>query len=321
MDTTNIKNFGQSIANPNDKETYRRYINEIMKYKPLSREEEFELFVQIKDGDERAVDKICRHNLLFVVSIAKRYAALIGKSNLTLEDLIGEGNLGICIAAKRFDNTSGNKFISYAVWWIKQCILECIGKNIKNIRLPINITGSIKKLREMERNLEQKLGRDVTSIELFEAMADEGMDALDSETKIDDWYRMSNFEYSLDVIIDEDSSPLSDRVKCNDNDAYMCLEVKERYELLDKMMSKIPNFIQDYIKDFYGLDGRKPMTLKAMGEKYDESPSTIKIRIDKTLKRMRSNNRDSTKFFFPAIENYGQYYRQRGWNENTRVLI
>jgi len=151
------------------------HLNEIAKFRPLSREEEAETFKLIKLGDQRAIDKICKHNLLFVVSVAKRYSVMLGASStLTLEDLISEGNIGLFIAINKFNPEEGNKFISYAVWWIKQCILASIQNNIKNIRIPSSVRSELNKINRKEQQLTQLFERSPSSIEIFEAMVDDG---------------------------------------------------------------------------------------------------------------------------------------------------
>lgn len=325
MKPIQINEFKNVISNPNDRDTYRRYLNEIAKYKPLTREEEFDLFEKIKNGDEQAAEKMCKHNLLFAVSMAKRYSTLIGKSTLALEDLISEGNLGICLAVKRFDNTSGNKFISYAVWWVRQCILECINKNIKNIRLPINVSESINKLKKVESKLEQQFGREVSTSELYEAMIESGdMTNLGaSENKIEEWYKMSGFEYSLDYITnDETQSKLSDFIKSEDDEPDDVLIEKERYELLDAMMELIPRETVKYLTDFYGLGGVDKLSLKDISIKYNEPTYIVKARMDRALRQIRRANVSAKNFFFPTpnYEDVREHKRMK-WDKDTVVLL
>src|ERR1035437_3821917 len=153
MNLNDLKLQCQFISNPNNKKIYFIHMNEISKFRPLSREEEVETFKRVEIGDQKAIDKISRHNLLFVVTIAKKYSAAIGTSFLTLEDLISEGNLGLLKAIKRFDYRTKNKFITYCVWWIKQGILASIQDNVKTIRLPNSVKSEITKLNRKEERL------------------------------------------------------------------------------------------------------------------------------------------------------------------------
>jgi RNA polymerase primary sigma factor len=308
----NIKDYGVNISRPNDKNVYDRYIQEITKLKPISREEEVELFKLIKEtGDRKAIEKICKHNLLFVVSVAKRYASMIGNSSITLEDLISEGNLGLYSAIERFDYTTGNKFISYAVWWIRQAILSSIQYNIKSIRLPSSIKGDINKINRKEEYLEQLLGRTPSSIEIWEAMVEDG-DMIDlgeddnskrgelhkREFKIDELKKMSRFETSLNSFTsDDETHEIGDLVKCDDLTPDNSMILNERKELTLAMLSKLPSRAQDFIRDYYGID-TEPMTYKAIGEKYDVTAETARQIVDKNIRRLRGNNRKKASFFF-----------------------
>lgn len=333
MNIANMKTNKNVIANPNNEDTFRRYLNDISKYKPLTRDEEKELFIRVNNGDEQAVEKICKHNLLFVVSVAKQYAVTLTSSNLTLEDLISEGNLGLCMAVKKFDTTTGFKFISYAVWWIRQRILACIQENIKSIRLPNNVRADINKIRKAEELLEQRLGRVPSSVEVFEIMLETGeLVEIDETTKrgelhkrelkIDELKKMSRFETSLNSLAsnDTDSDEIGNMVKCDDLTPDAIMISKERKELTLEMLSKIPSRAQDIIRDYYGID-TDPMTYKAIGEKYDVTAETARQIVDKNIRRLRGNNRKKASFFFGGNSSYGLRREFKDYDVNTIYLI
>ncbi len=329
-----IKNHGNNISRPNDRDTYDRYIRDISKLKPLSREEETELFERIKvNGDRIAIEKICKHNLLFVVSVAKRYATLIGNSTLTLEDLISEGNLGLYMAIEKFDNSSGNKFISYAVWWIRHTILASIQHNIKSIRIPSNIRGTINKINRKEEYLEQQLGRVPSTLEIFESMLEDGdMFEIDETTKrgeihkrelkIDELKKMSRFESSLNSKAghDADNIEIGDLVKCDDLTPDASMILKERKELTLEMLSKLTPRAQHFIRDYYGID-TEPMTFKAIAEKHEVTAETVRQSIDKSLRRLRSGNREKASFFFGGNSSYGLRRQFKDYDVNTIYLV
>jgi RNA polymerase primary sigma factor len=332
---TNIKDYGNNISRPNDKNVYDRYIREITNLKPISREEEVELFKRIKaTGDRQAIEKICKHNLLFVVSVAKRYAAFIGQSSVTLEDLISEGNLGLYTAIEKFDYTTGNKFISYAVWWIRQAILSSIQYNIKSIRLPANVKGEINKINRKEEHLEQLLGRTPSTIEIWEAMVEDG-DMIElgegdtskrgelhkREFKIDELKKMGRFETSLNLFAGDDNTlEIGDMVKCDDLTPDNSMILKERRDLTLAMLSKIPPRAQDFIRDYYGID-TEPMTFKAIGEKYDVTAETVRQSVNKNLRRLRGNNREKETFFFGGNSSYGLRRQFKDYDVNTIYLV
>lgn len=304
MKTDHINNI-QTITNPNNRDNFNRYLNDIRNLPPLSREEEKELFIRIEAGDERAIEKICKHNLLFVISIAKVYSKQIGSSALTLEDLIAEGNLGLYVAAKKFDYRTGNKFISYAVWWIKQKILYSIQNNVKSIRIPTHIRKVINKITKKEQELQHKFNRNPTTLEIFESMSeDEELGNKMDVTTMDDILLASQFELSLDTFIGGDggdeTTQFNQLVLCPDKTPDDLLINKERRELLDNMLSQIPTHVRDYFIDFYGID-TTPLNVREIGEKYDASPSRVKQLLDKYTRRLRQNNRKNGLFFFPTL--------------------
>lgn len=286
---------------PNDYKTYRRHISEIGKFKPLSREEEVETFIKIETGDKAALDKICNHNLRFVVSVARRYSSMLSKSTtVSLEDLISEGNMGLVLAAKKFDYRKGNKFISYAVWWIRQFILASMQHNIKNIRIPSNVRLEIQKIHRCENDLIIKLGRTPSTIEIFEAMVENGeMTTFIERNKINELLKMDSFETSLSDLVGTDSTmELSDMLVDESPDPADILIEKQRKELLMEMLDKLPIMVKNCLIDFYGID-TQPLTPKQLGEKYELTPSRINQIIGKYTNRLKRNNRKVGEFLFP----------------------
>lgn len=309
----NIKNLGNNISNPNDKETYERYMREIAKLKPISKEEEQELFKRFEETqDESIIEKICKHNLLFVVSVAKTYSSQISSSSLTLEDLISEGNYGLCLAAKRFDYKTGNKFISYAVWWIRQAILTCIQNNVKSIRLPNNVRTEINKIKRVEMALEQKLGREPSTGEIFDVMLEEGlMTDKDSEFKIDELLKVSKFETSLNSFVgDEADCELGDLIQSDDLLPHEKLFVKERKMLAHEMLNKLNPREKRVLCSFFGLQNHDILTISEIAEREGVTSSSVRVWIDKALRRMRWKNKGGSQFFFPTPD-----YRYRKWGK------
>jgi RNA polymerase primary sigma factor len=327
----NLKDYGVNISRPNDKNIYDRYIKEINKLKPISREEEVELFKRIKaTGDRQAIEKICKHNLLFVVSVAKRYASAIGTSSITLEDLISEGNLGLYMAIERFDYTTGNKFISYAVWWIRQTILDSIQHNIKTIRLPANVKRDINKIFRKQESLEQLLGRTPSNIEIWEAMVKDGdmIDDVDNinekmqnihkgEFKIDELIKMNQFETSLNMLVGDDGVELCDLIVCENSTADSGIILKEKQDLISKMLSEIPPRAQVFIREYFGIE-TQPMTFKAIGEKYDVSQETVRNSVYGSLRQMKINSR---KKLSPPNNSYKLKKQFKDYDANTIYLI
>jgi RNA polymerase primary sigma factor len=320
---TNNLNTVISIANPNDKLNYNRYMADIGKLKPFTREEEAEIFQLVEAGDKRAIDKVCMHNLLFVVSVAKRYSALIGTSTLTLEDLINEGNIGLIEAITRFNYREGNKFISYAIWWIKQAILTCIQRNVKTIRIPSNVRGEINRMLKQEEILSQKLGRNVSNIEIFEAMLGDGEQLdYDKLSKLNNAMKMSRYEQSIDVMVgnsDDSTLEVNQTLLCPDVLADDMMIYEERKKLTLQILSKIPPRAQDFIRHYYGID-TKPITYKAIGELYDVTPETVRQSVMKYLRKMKYSNIDNAGFFFPKCE-YGLRRMFKDYDKNTLYLI
>jgi RNA polymerase primary sigma factor len=183
VNTDNLNLPSGVFVNPNNKETFNRYMIDIKGLKPLSREEEVEMFKRIEaTNDPIAIETICKHNLLFVVSVAKRYARTVGHSALTLEDLISEGNLGLHQAIQKFDYRTGNKFISFAIWQIKSLIRQSIQNNVKAIRMPANASTQLRRYSREEVITEKELERKPTAQEVHSNMLSKGLIKHKNET-------------------------------------------------------------------------------------------------------------------------------------------
>lgn len=292
-----------NIVNANNQEIFSKYLSEISKFKPLSREEELELFKKLEiTNDQAIIEKLCKHNLLFVVSVAKPYAKFLVSSSLTLEDLVNEGNIGLYLSIKKFDYRTGNKFISYAVWLIRAYILLTIQTNVKSIRLPNNIRGVYTKFLKQESILEQKLGYNPTSIEVFEVMFEENqMTEKDSVDYLNEVIKMNQSEISLNIpAYDDGLDELSSTISSNEINVDEMLINKERKQLIIKLLDRTPENIKNYIYDYFGVLDNKPMKLKDIGNKYGVNSITVKQRITRHLRVIRNRNREKETFFFPS---------------------
>ncbi len=259
-----------------------KYLHEIGKVDLLSSEEEVNFARKLKEGDEEALNKLVKANLRFVVSVAKQYQ----NQGLSLPDLINEGNLGLIKAAQRFDETRGFKFISYAVWWIRQSILQALAEQSRIVKLPLNKIGSINKVNKAFAELEQKYEREPSVDELVEVLelaTDDVKEAL----------RSSNRHLSMDAPLtqDEDSnmydvllsydSPSPDRGLLNDSLR------KEIERALATLTPREGNIIRLY----FGLNGKHPHTLEEIGEEFDLTRERVRQIKEKAIKRLKQTTR------------------------------
>jgi len=295
---------GTGGASPNSKEVYNKYLSEISKLKPLTREKEVELFKKIKlNGDKEAIDTICKHNLLFVVSVARKYSKQISSTKLTLEDLINEGNIGLYSAIGNFDYTTGNKFISYAVWCIRGAIINFIKNNVKTIRTPQSIFDVVNKSKKEEEKLEQILERTPTTLELFNSMVKNGVIKESyTESRLKEGTDSYRFEKSLSTPIGEEGDmELADLIKSDSMSPDTELLEKERNDKIDMLLNRLPEKIKNYFIDYFGLYGQERLTLAKMSVKYDEGRQTIQNRIERHLRQIKGRNRGNREYFFSNI--------------------
>lgn len=268
------------------------YLHEINKTPLLKREEEQELARRIKKGDKDALDGLVKANLRFVVSIAKQYA----NQGLALEDLINDGNLGLIKAAHRFDEERGYKFISYAVWWIRQAMLQSLAEHSRIVRLPLNRAGTLYRIGKASRQLDQELGRAPSAGEIAKKLKI-------SETEVQDTMHIANTHVSLDdpYSSDQDDSALVDYLQ--DENAQMPDEQTYERALSDDM-EKALDTLSDreklILSLYFGLNGEEPLTLEEIGKKLALTRERIRQIKEKAIVRLRHSSR--SKFLRGYIE-------------------
>lgn len=274
--------IGISFTNRDDL-SIRLYFKDINKFKPLTPEEETELFIRIENGDRDAFVKIIKHNLRFVITVAKQYQG----QGLPLVDLINEGNIGLCTAVSKFDYTRGFKFISYAVWWIRQSIIQAIYNTGRTIRFPIPTVSKLNKLIKVSSTLESKLEREATIEELAK-------ETDFTEEKVEDLIKYNNTCSSMDVVIDEDNNStigdlIPSYVKSDDD-----LIIDSDKEELNKIISNLPNRNADIIRMFFGI-GMQALSLEEIGVRFGMSEERIRQLREEGLEILRSNYSEELK--------------------------
>lgn len=261
-----------------------KYLSDISRVPMINSEEEVELAQAIRAGDQSALERLVNANLRFVVSVSKQYQ----NQGLTLGDLINEGNLGLIKAAKRFDETRGFKFISYAVWWIRQSILQAIADQARIVRLPLNKVGSLSKVMQIYAELEQKLEREPTPAEIAERSE---MSLEEVETVL----KTSGKAMSLDAPISEsseDGNSLLSTLGQNeepDPDEHLLDESLKREITLS--LNNLSDKEKDILKYFYGLDGNPPYSLEDIAEKVGLTRERVRQIKENALKRLRKSSR------------------------------
>jgi RNA polymerase primary sigma factor len=271
----------KSITN-RDSSSLEKYLQEVGKEELLTPDEEVELAQRIKKGDKVALEKLTRANLRFVISVAKQYQF----QGLSLPDLINEGNLGLIKAAERFDETKGFKFISYAVWWIRQSILQAIAEQSRVVRLPLNKVGSINKLHKAYSKLEQENDRTPTSEELAE-MVD-----LPKE-KVEKTLQLSGKPLSMDAPFDddEDGSLLDVMENSDAPDADGTLMNESLSREIERTLSVLPEKEKAVIKYFFGL-GVPEMSLEEIGQKLNLTRERVRQIKEKGIRRLRHSSKN-----------------------------
>ncbi len=258
------------------------YLKEIAKTKSLTTEEEKELTRRIKKGDKEALKKLIKANLRFVVSVARNYQ----NQGLPLSDLINEGNLGLIRAAYRFDEERDFRFISYAVWWVRQAILQALAEHSRIVKLPLNRVGNIYKIGKATSELEQELGRAPTKQELAKKMKM-------SEEEIDETKKISSNHLSLDAPIKQkEDAALIDIVKDN---SFPTPEENLRREKLKEdievVLSTLSKREAEVIKLYFGIGYETPHTLEEIGEKFNLTRERVRQIKEKALKRLKHASR------------------------------
>ena len=261
-----------------DTKSLEKYFREISKIDMITAQEEVELSVKIKSGDNTALEKLVNANLRFVVSVAKQYQ---GKG-LKLSDLINEGNLGLVKAAKRFDETRGFKFISYAVWWIRQSILQAISEKSRMIRLPLNKIGTKAKIRKVSSSLEQKYQREPSAAEIAEAMNMH-------EDKIKRAMEQKGTHLSLDAPMrEQDSFNLHDvlpsRMQSNPDKTLL----KESFTSdVAEVLDVLPYKERQVLKLYYGIGRKNPVSLTEIGELFNLTRERVRQIKEKGIRTLR----------------------------------
>ena len=258
-----------------------KYLQEIGKEDLISVEEEVELAQRIRKGDQEALDKLTKANLRFVVSVAKQYQ----NQGLSLPDLINEGNLGLIKAAEKFDETRGFKFISYAVWWIRQSILQALAEQSRIVRLPLNQVGSLNKINKAFARFEQEHERTpspeelANELELTKEKVSDTLRVAGRHISVDAPFADGEDNSLLDVLVNTDS-PNADRGLINES---LATEV-------DRALETLTERERDIIKYFFGI-GCSEMTLEEIGEKFDLTRERVRQIKEKAIRRLRQSSR------------------------------
>jgi len=274
--------ISKSITN-RDSTSLDKYLQDIGREELITIEEEVELARRIKQGDEEALEKLVKANLRFVVSVAKQYQ----NQGLTLSDLINEGNLGLIRAAEKFDETRGFKFISYAVWWIRQSILQALAEQSRIVRLPLNQVGSINRMNKMLAKFEQEHNRQPTDEELAEMMEV-------TEEKLLQSRRNATRHRSIDAPInDEESSSLADLIENKDAPRADAELIRESLSIeIERALSTLTKREADVIKYFFGINAPE-MTLEEIGEHLGLTRERVRQIREKAIRRLRHSSRSN----------------------------
>ena len=258
-----------------------KYLQEIGKEELISVEEEVELAQRIKKGDKDALEKLTRANLRFVVSVAKQYQ----NQGLSLPDLINEGNLGLIKAAEKFDETRGFKFISYAVWWIRQSILQALAEQSRIVRLPLNQVGSLNKINKAFSKFEQENERKPSPEELADSLEL-------PRDKVTDTLKVSGRHISMDApFIEGEDNSLLDVLPNNDSPkADNLLLIESLIKEIDRSLATLTERERDIIKLFFGI-GIMEMTLEEIGEKFGLTRERVRQIKEKAIRRLRHTSR------------------------------
>jgi RNA polymerase primary sigma factor len=262
-----------------------KYLQEIGKVDLITSDEEVILAKRIREGDQIALEKLTKANLRFVVSVAKQYQ----NNGLTLGDLINEGNLGLIKAAQRFDETRGFKFISYAVWWIRQSIMQALAEQSRIVRLPLNRVGTINKISKAFSDLEQKFQREPCSEELAEALeitpaeVSESLKISGRHISMDAPFVQGEENGLLDVLVN-DNQEKPDSGLMNDS---LQREVRRSLATLTQRESDVMSF-------YFGLNGENAMTLEEIGEKFNLTRERVRQIKEKATRRLRHSSRSNS---------------------------
>jgi RNA polymerase primary sigma factor len=261
------------------------YLREIGETPLIKAAEEVELAKKIKNGDQSALEKLTKANLRFVVSVAKQYQ----NQGLSLADLINEGNIGLIKAAKRFDETRGFKFISYAVWWIRQAILQALAEQSRIVRLPLNRVGTLHKIGKISSSLEQEFGREPSPAEIAKELEL-------STLEVSDTLKISNTHLSLDApfstsednslmdVLEDELQPAPDEALLDES---LRLEIERALKTLSGREAQVINL-------YFGLTQEKPLTLEEIGARFGLTRERVRQIKEKAIRRLRHASRSKT---------------------------
>ena len=260
-----------------------KYLQEIGRVNLITADEEVELAKKIKNGDQAALEKLTKANLRFVVSVSKQYQ----NQGLSLPDLINEGNLGLIKAAQRFDETRGFKFISYAVWWIRQSILQALAEQSRIVRLPLNKIGAINKINKAFANLEQRYEREPSADEIAQVLAV-------SEVDIKESMSHAGRHISMDAPMsnDENSGSMYDVLEEEDSPSPEGGLISESLRReIERALSTLTGREADVVRFYFGLNGQHAMTLEEIGEKFELTRERVRQIKEKAIRRLKHTSR------------------------------
>jgi len=272
----------KSITN-RESQSLEKYLQEIGKVELITPEEEVQLAIRIKQGDQRALDRLTKANLRFVVSVAKQYQ----NQGLSLPDLINEGNLGLIKAAQRFDETRGFKFISYAVWWIRQSILQALAEQSRIVRLPLNKVGLTNRINKAFSQLEQEYEREPSTEEIAEALEIEVEEVAST-------LGVASRHVSMDSpMSDGEENTLMDVLE-NPNASATDEELDHNQSLqteITRSLKTLTERQQDVIRFFFGIGVDHPLSLEDIGERFNLTRERVRQIKDKAISKLKTNSR------------------------------
>ncbi len=259
-----------------------RYLQEIGEVNLLTAPQEAALARRIRQGDERALDRLTKANLRFVVSVAKQYQ----NQGLSLGDLINEGNLGLIKAAKRFDETKGFKFISYAVWWIRQAILQALAEQSRIVRLPLNRVGALHKIGKASSELEQEFGREPSPGEIADELEM-------SDVEVMDTLKIGSRHVSLDAPFNDGEDNrlldvLEDDLQDAPDESLIQTSLKDEIE---KALATLTKREAEVLKLYFGIHREQPLTLEEIGERFGLTRERVRQIKEKAIRRLRHTSR------------------------------
>ncbi|MCL4538444.1 MAG: sigma-70 family RNA polymerase sigma factor [Bacteroidetes bacterium] len=265
-----------------ENQTIDKYLQEIGKVDLLTPGEEIELAIKVRENDQRALEKLIKANLRFVVSVAKQYQ----NQGLSLGDLINEGNLGLIKAAKRFDPTRGFKFISYAVWWIRQSILQALAEQSRIVRLPLNRVGALNKIGKKFSELEQEFEREPSPSEIAEQLdmslyeVDKTLQISGRHLSVDQPFVQGEDNKLLDVMADDNQLPPD----------YTLMKESLRTEV-ERALKSLTDREAEVIRLYFGIEREHPLTLEEIGEKFNLTRERVRQIKEKAIRRLRHATR------------------------------